>query len=104
VTITGGENLSEKPAIKDWEELAAKQLRGRSLDTLNWDTPEGIRVKTLYTTEDLEDLESINSLPGFAPYVRGPMATMYAGRPWTIRQYAGFSTAKEYEPELSQDR
>ena len=87
--------MPEKPGVKDWEELAAKQLRGRSLDALNWDTPEGIKVKPLYTAEDLEDLENINSLPGFAPYVRGPMATMYAGRPWTIRQYAGFSTAKE---------
>ncbi len=87
--------MSDKPGIKDWEELAAKQLRGKSLDSLNWDTPEGIQVKPLYTAEDLENLEHTNSLPGYAPYVRGPMATMYAGRPWTIRQYAGFSTAKE---------
>ncbi|MCP3861908.1 MAG: methylmalonyl-CoA mutase, partial [Aestuariibacter sp.] len=62
---------------------------------LDWDTPEGITVKPLYTDGDLESLEHTNTLPGFAPYVRGPMATMYAGRPWTIRQYAGFSTAKE---------
>ncbi len=87
--------MSEKPGIKHWEELATKQLRGRLPGSLNWDTPEGIRVKPLYTAEDLENLEHTNSLPGFAPYVRGPMATMYAGRPWTIRQYAGFSTAKE---------
>ena len=87
--------MSDKPGIKDWEELATKQLRGKPLDSLNWDTPEGIQVKPLYTAEDLENVEHINSLPGFAPYVRGPMATMYAGRPWTIRQYAGFSTAKE---------
>jgi len=87
--------MSEKPGIKQWEELASKQLRGKPLDSLNWDTPEGIQVKPLYTAEDLENLEHVNSLPGFAPYVRGPMATMYAGRPWTIRQYAGFSTAKE---------
>jgi methylmalonyl-CoA mutase len=75
--------------------LATKQLRGKSLEALDWDTPEGIRVKPLYTAQDLEGLEHINTMPGFAPYVRGPMATMYAGRPWTIRQYAGFSTAKE---------
>ena len=87
--------MSEKPDIKQWEELATKQLRGKSLDDLNWDTPEGIQVKPLYTAGDLEDLAHVNSLPGFAPYVRGPMATMYAGRPWTIRQYAGFSTAKD---------
>jgi len=87
--------MSDKPGIKDWEELASKQLRGKPLDSLNWETPEGIQVKPLYTAEDLENLEHVNSLPGFVPYVRGPMATMYAGRPWTIRQYAGFSTAKE---------
>jgi methylmalonyl-CoA mutase len=79
----------------DWRELATKQLRGKPLTDLNWNTPEGIAVKPLYTAEDLSNLEHARSLPGFAPYVRGPMATMYAGRPWTIRQYAGFSTAKE---------
>ncbi len=80
---------------RQWKDLAVKQLRGRPLEELDWETPEGIRVKPLYTAEDLEGLEHINTLPGFAPYTRGPMATMYAGRPWTIRQYAGFSTAKE---------
>jgi methylmalonyl-CoA mutase len=70
-------------------------LKGKSPDTLDWMTPEGINVKALYTAEDIEGLECVNTLPGMAPYVRGPMATMYAGRPWTIRQYAGFSTAKE---------
>ena len=68
---------------------------GRSVGSLNWMTPEGIPVKPLYTAEDVEGLESVNTLPGFAPYTRGVRATMYAGRPWTIRQYAGFSTAKE---------
>jgi len=87
--------MSEKPGIAQWKELAAKQLRGKSLDELNWETPEGVEVKPLYTKDDLENLAHLDSLPGFAPYVRGPMATMYAGRPWTIRQYAGFSTAKE---------
>lgn len=80
---------------QQWTELAAKQLRGRPLEDLEWETPEGIKVKPLYTAEDIEGLEHTNTLPGFAPYTRGPMATMYAGRPWTIRQYAGFSTAKE---------
>ncbi len=80
---------------KEWRELAEKELRGKSLDSLDWDTPEGIKVKPVYTAEDLENLECVNSQPGFSPYVRGPKATMYTGRPWTIRQYAGFSTAKE---------
>jgi methylmalonyl-CoA mutase len=87
--------MSEHPDLQQWKALATKQLRGKPLEALDWDTPEGIRVKPLYTAQDLEDLEHVNTMPGFAPYVRGPMATMYAGRPWTIRQYAGFSTAKE---------
>ncbi|MGB5984732.1 MAG: methylmalonyl-CoA mutase family protein, partial [Desulfobacterales bacterium] len=87
--------MAEKADIQKWSELAAKQLRGRALDELNWVTPEGITVKPLYTAADIEGLDSADTLPGFGPYVRGPMATMYAGRPWTIRQYAGFSTAKE---------
>ena len=80
--------------IKKWEELAVKELRGKPPESLNWKTPEGIVVKPLYTAADLEGLRQINSLPGLEPYVRGPRATMYVGRPWTIRQYAGFSTAK----------
>ncbi len=87
--------MTVHPTRKEWIDLATKQLRGKPLESLDWDTPEGIKVKPLYTAEDLENLEHVDSLPGFAPYVRGPMATMYAGRPWTIRQYAGFSTAKE---------
>lgn len=87
--------MSQHPDQPKWEELATKLMKGKPLDSLNWETPEGITVKPLYTAEDLEDLENANSLPGLAPFVRGPMATMYAGRPWTIRQYAGFSTAKE---------
>jgi len=86
--------MSEHPDKKKWEEVATKELRGKPLESLNWMTPEGIPVKPLYTAEDLEGMEHLNSLPGFPPYVRGPKATMYAGRPWTIRQYAGFSTAK----------
>ncbi|RJQ74044.1 MAG: methylmalonyl-CoA mutase [Desulfobacteraceae bacterium] len=87
--------MAQNPDIDHWKKLAAKQLKAQSLDELNWHTPEGITVKPLYTGQDLERLPHLGSLPGFAPYVRGPMATMYAGRPWTIRQYAGFSTAKE---------
>ena len=87
--------MSEHPELKTWAELASKQMKGKSVDALDWNTPEGIKVKALYTAEDLEGIEAVNSLPGMAPYKRGPMATMYAGRPWTIRQYAGFSTAKE---------
>ena len=87
--------MSPHSHMKSWEELAGKLMKGKPLSSLNWPTPEGINVKPLYTAEDIEDLEGVNSLPGLAPYVRGPMATMYAGRPWTIRQYAGFSTAKE---------
>ncbi len=87
--------MSEHPEINKWTELATKQLRGRPLEDLNWKTPEGILVKPLYTSKDIEMMEHVNTLPGFAPYVRGPMATMYAGRPWTVRQYAGFSTARE---------
>jgi len=87
--------MSEHPDVQEWKDLATKQLRGKPLEDLDWDTPEGIKVSPLYTAKDIEGMEHINTLPGFAPYVRGPMATMYAGRPWTIRQYAGFSTAKE---------
>ncbi|NQU55747.1 MAG: methylmalonyl-CoA mutase, partial [Rhodospirillales bacterium] len=86
---------SDKKALSDWEQAAAKELKGGSPDELVWRSPEGIDVKALYTAADLEGLEAINSLPGFAPFMRGPRATMYAGRPWTIRQYAGFSTAED---------
>jgi len=82
--------------LKAWQQAAEKSLRGkRSLEDLNWNTPEGIVVKPLYTAEDLQGLADTNTLPGAAPFVRGPQPTMYAGRPWTIRQYAGFSTAEE---------
>ncbi|WP_027687330.1 methylmalonyl-CoA mutase [Rhizobium leguminosarum] len=83
-----------KKTLSDWAELAQKELRS-SPETLTWQTPEGIAVKPLYTAEDLDGAGHLGSLPGFAPFTRGPRATMYAGRPWTIRQYAGFSTAEE---------
>jgi methylmalonyl-CoA mutase len=78
-----------------WRELAAKELSGANPDSLTWETPEGVDVKPLYTADDLEALECVGGLPGMEPFVRGPRATMYANRPWTIRQYAGFSTAEE---------
>src|SRR5712675_1714153 len=84
-----------KKTLADWEKAAAKELRDKPLSDLTWMTPEGIAVKPLYTEADLENLESIGSLPGFPPFTRGPKATMYTGRPWTVRQYAGFSTAEE---------
>mgnify|MGYP000556082750 FL=1 len=84
-----------KKSIDDWRELATREGKGRSPDDLTWETPEGIPVKPLYTAEDLEGIEYLDSLPGTAPFLRGPKATMYAGRPWTVRQYAGFSTAEE---------
>ncbi|PRY79718.1 methylmalonyl-CoA mutase [Yoonia maritima] len=80
---------------KKWEEIATKELRGKPLDALTWDTLEGIAVKPLYTAEDAADLPHMGGIPGAAPFTRGVKATMYAGRPWTIRQYAGFSTAEE---------
>ena len=79
----------------DWQRLAEKELRGKSVTELDWTTLEGIKVKPVYSEEDLKEIEHLGNLPGFEPYVRGVKATMYAGRPWTIRQYAGYSTAEE---------
>jgi methylmalonyl-CoA mutase len=86
--------------LDDWIQLARAELKSRPLEELHRATPEGIRVKPLYTAEDLEDVEHAgvklpDIMPGFAPYLRGPRATMYTNRPWTIRQYSGFSTAEE---------
>ncbi|SEA61836.1 methylmalonyl-CoA mutase [Desulfuromusa kysingii] len=85
----------EKKTIADWEAQAKKEKKTDDLSNFKWDTPEGICVKPLYTAADTDGLETVNTLPGLAPFTRGPMATMYAGRPWTVRQYAGFSTAEE---------
>lgn len=82
-----------KKTLGDWQALAEKELKA-SPETLVWHTPEGIDVKPLYTEGDIKGAEHLGSLPGFAPFTRGPRATMYVGRPWTIRQYAGFSTAE----------
>ncbi|PPR74634.1 MAG: Methylmalonyl-CoA mutase [Alphaproteobacteria bacterium MarineAlpha3_Bin4] len=78
----------------EWKSAVEKELQGRSVEDLEWVTPEGIRIKPLYTVADLENLEAFKSFPGFAPYLRGSRASMYAGRPWTVRQYAGYSTAE----------
>ncbi len=86
--------IDKNPTVENWSETAEKELSGRGVDDLVWKTPEGIDIKALYTAADLEGLENVDTLPGFAPYLRGPRATMYANRPWTIRQYAGFSTAE----------
>ncbi len=96
--------MSQKPpsalefnpaSLEDWGRAAAKSAPGGDVNALNWNTPDGISVKPLYTAEDVKDLPYTNTLPGFEPFIRGPQATMYAVRPWTIRQYAGFSTAEE---------
>lgn len=85
----------KKYTYEEWQALATKQMKGLTPEEMEWHTPEGVPIKVLYTQDDVKDLEYTNTFPGMAPYVRGPMATMYAGRPWTIRQYAGFSTAEE---------
>ena len=85
----------KNPSIQDWENLARKELRHRSVEELTWQTPEGFEVKPYYTAQDLEDLDFLDTMAGFFPYLRGPRATMYPGRSWTIRQYAGFSTAEK---------
>ncbi len=81
--------------LTQWRQAAARQAPGGRLEGLNWVTPEGITVKPLYTAADAAALPHTDTLPGFEPFIRGPQATMYAVRPWTIRQYAGFSTAQE---------
>ncbi|HPL80063.1 MAG TPA: methylmalonyl-CoA mutase family protein, partial [Burkholderiaceae bacterium] len=82
-------------SLEAWHKAAAKSAPGGDVNALNWLTPDGISVKPLYTAEDTANLPYANTLPGFEPFLRGPQATMYAVRPWTIRQYAGFSTAEE---------
>ena len=86
--------LLDSSNLDAWKKAASKSAPGNSIEALNWVTPDGIVVKPLYTKQDVADLEYTDTLPGFAPFVRGPQATMYAVRPWTIRQYAGFSTAE----------
>jgi len=83
------------PSLKDWEKQASSELNGKASSSIHWKTAEGIEIKPLYTAEDLEKFGYTETLSGFHPFTRGPRSTMYAGRPWTIRQYAGFSTAEE---------
>ena len=87
--------MEDKTSFLQWQELARKELKGRSLETIDSVSAEGVPVKALYTEADLQGIEHLGRLPGFTPYTRGPYATMYSNRPWTIRQYAGFSTAEE---------
>ncbi len=86
---------NKSPNLADWEEMFAKETRGTTSDQSMWRTPEGIVIKPLYTAQDTQSLEHLDSMPGFPPFKRGPKASMYAGRPWTVRQYAGFSTAEK---------
>src|SRR5919204_434844 len=88
-------HLTDRANLERWQELARKERKGADPDGLVWHTPEGVDVKPLYTRADVEDLDFVDTLPGAYPFIRGPRATMYAGQPWTIRQYAGFSTAEE---------
>jgi methylmalonyl-CoA mutase len=94
-TMTHNNPEFQFATLDAWAKAAAKSAPGGDVHALNWQTPDGISVKPLYTAQDTKDLKYTNTLPGFEPYLRGPQATMYAVRPWTIRQYAGFSTAEE---------
>ncbi len=92
--MTNASNDNDSPALRAWRQAALRSAPKGDLGALNWTTPEGIVVKPLYTAADLNGLPATDTLPGFPPYIRGPQATMYSVRPWTIRQYAGFSTAE----------
>lgn len=81
--------------LEDWKKLVEKETKGKKPGDLTWNSPEGIPVKAFYSKEDTDKLKHTDTMPGLEPFIRGPKATMYAGRPWTIRQYAGFSTAEE---------
>jgi methylmalonyl-CoA mutase len=89
------ESVLDSTHLDAWKKAAARSTPGGDLAALNWVTPEGITIQPLYTRHDLDGLTFTDTLPGFEPFIRGPQATMYAGRPWTIRQYAGFSTAED---------
>ncbi len=90
-----GAKSKRRSSLEEWRTLASGELRGKDPDDLDWLTPEGLRLRPLYTAADLEALEFTDTVPGAPPFLRGPRATMYANRPWTIRQYAGYSTAEE---------
>lgn len=92
--MTDNDKAFDSSDIEQWKTLASKQMKGKDPESLTKTSAEGVNVKALYTQSDIDGLPFTDTLPGMHPYVRGPMATMYAGRPWTIRQYAGFSTAE----------
>lgn len=94
-SVMDNKENTKSPTLEDWRKLAQAESKGKTVDDLSWKSPEGITVKPLYTKIDLENLAHTDTMPGFSPFIRGPKATMYTGRPWTIRQYAGFSTAEE---------
>ena len=87
--------VEKKSNLENWKLNALKELKKNNLDGVIVETPEGISIKPLYTVSDVENIKHLDSLPGEEPFLRGPKATMYTGRPWTIRQYAGFSTSLE---------
>ena len=84
-----------RQTVNDWYTRASEELGDKSVEDIHWQTPEGIEVKPVYTADDLEGIAHLDSMPGFPPFTRGPKATMYCGRSWTVRQYAGVSTAEE---------
>ena len=86
---------NSSPSLKDWEKNATNELKGKASSSIHWKTHENIDIKPLYTSADLENFGYKETLSGFHPFTRGNRSTMYSGRPWTIRQYAGFSTAEE---------
>ena len=87
--------IEKKINLENWKKNALKELKQNNFDGNVIETPDGIIIKPLYTSSDIENINHLNTLPGEEPFLRGPKATMYTGRPWTIRQYAGFSTASE---------
>ena len=93
--MSADNNSNSAKSVREWEELAAAEIKAQDISQTEWMTPEGIPVKPVYSALDLDQIDHLHSMPGFPPFTRGPKATMYAGRPWTIRQYAGFSTAEE---------
>ena len=99
---TLGSVENQNTDLNEWKNLASKELRGENLDQLNRQSPEGVTIKPLYTKQDTAGISDfMDTLPGLAPFTRGPRATMFTHRPWTIRQYSGFSTAVSAEKYLA---
>ena len=95
--------MTKNNSLQSWKENALKELKKQDIEAIIVETPEGINIKPLYTELDNKEIKHLGSNPGEAPYVRGPKATMYTGRPWTIRQYAGFSTCLLYTSPSPRD-